>query len=204
MPGCALACPPADVASCAFTGSLFSVFQTGFCLFLGCLLVVMVFAQTLVVGWIHKQCPVAPKGLDVIHHRGPGTNTSLGTFPAKGLPQELGRTQVLCPDRQTVPGMPLGRDPSACLGGLMLGAVSITGQGRTSRMPAGPERLLCHWAITSGQNKKRPSLRPPQRAVKWLRRWSLWTLAQALRYSRCFLARTVCTVAANCERLCSD
>ena len=101
----------------------------------------VVLAQALVVAWVHEEQPVTPVGLDVIHHRGPGSDAPLGTLPAEWLPQELGWPQVLRPDRQAVPAMPLGRDPAVRLNRLMLGAVSATRQGRASRMPTRPERL---------------------------------------------------------------
>ena len=109
------------------------------------------FAQALVVGRVNKQPPVPAMGLDVVHHRGPGVYAPSGALPAPRLPQELIGPQVVRPDRQAVPAMPLGGGPPLRLYGLVLGAVSIPGQRRASRMPARPERFLCHRAITSGQ-----------------------------------------------------
>ncbi len=154
---------------------------------------------------IRELRPVAFVRLYVVHVRGPGTDSTLGAFPAKRLLQELRWPQIIQPFRRQVhpvPGLGLG---AAAVFWLMGCAVSIRHQDAASRMPARPERLLCHRAITSGQNKKRPSHRHPSSGlVSWLRRWSLRTLAQALRYSRYSPAHTACTVEADCERWCPD
>lgn len=56
-------------------------------------------------------------------------------------------------------------------------------------------------AITSGQNKKRPS-HDTLSGRHWLRRWSHGTLAQALRYSQCSPAHSVCIFWAGFGRWC--
>ena len=146
-PLCPPAHPGADVASSPTEASNSVSFPSFFCLLPCRFLVMASFAQALVVGRVNKQPPVPAMGLDVVHHRSPGTVAGIswrilsGALPAKRLPQELSRTQVICPDRQAVPAMPLGGDPAARFYGLVLGAISITGQRRASRVPAWPERL---------------------------------------------------------------
>lgn len=166
MPGRGHAYRRADVGSSAFARSVSCVFSALFCLFQGRFLVMVVLTQALVVGRVNKQPPVPAMGLDVVHHRSTGTVAGIswrilsGALPAKRLPQELSRTQVICPDRQAVPAMPLGGDPAARFYRLVLGAISITGQRRASWVPARPQGFLCHRAITSGQNKKPAPTRP--------------------------------------------
>ena len=111
-------------------------------------------AKALVVGRVNEQRPVPTVRPDVVHHRGPGTDAPPGALPTPWLPQELGRAQVVGPDGQAIPAVPLGGDPPGRFAGLMLGAVPLPGEGRASGMAARPERLQGHRAITSGQNKK--------------------------------------------------
>ena len=161
MPGHGHTCRRADVALRSFVRSVSRVFPALLSLLPSCLLVVVALAQALVIGRVGKQLPVSAMGLDVVHHRGPGPaawisrRILLGTLSAKWLSHELSRAQVIRPDGKAVPAMPLGRDPAARFYGLVLGAVSIAGQRRASWVPTRPQRLLCHRAITSGQNKKR-------------------------------------------------
>ena len=154
---------------------------------------------------IRELRPVSVVRLHMVHIRGPGADTTLCTFPTKRFPQKLLGAQIIQPLRREVhpvPGLGLLAAPGAVFG-LVGCAVSTRHQDAAARMPARPERFLCHRAITSGQNKKRPSHRHPFSGfVSWLRRWSLRTLAQALRYSRYFPAHTACTVEADCERWC--
>ena len=161
MPGHGHTCQRADVALRSFVRSVSRVFPALLRLLPSCLLVVVALAQALVIGRVGKQLPVSAMGLDVIHHRGSGAAAWVsrrilpGALPAKRLSHELSRAQVIRPDGKAVPAMPLGRDPAARFYGLVLGAVSIAGQRRASWVPTRPQRLLCHRAITSGQNKKR-------------------------------------------------
>ena len=68
--------------------------------------------QALQIVPVDKAGPVAPVGLDVVHHRGPGVYAPSGALPAPRLPQELIGPQVVRPDGQTVPAVPLGGHPA--------------------------------------------------------------------------------------------
>ena len=166
MPGRGHAYRRADVGSSAFARSVSCVFSALLRLLPSRFLVVVALAQALVIGRVGKQLPVSAMGLDVIHHRGPGAAARISwripnrALPAKRLSHELSRAQVIRPDGKAVPAMPLDRDPAARFYGLVLGAVSIAGQRRASWVPTRPQRLLCHRAITSGQNKKPAPTRP--------------------------------------------
>ena len=83
-----------------------------------------------------------------------GTCGVLEVGPGIGpLTQQLCRPQVVRPDRQAVPAMPLGGNSALRLCGLVLGAVSIPGQRRASRMPARSERLQGHGLSPPGKTK---------------------------------------------------
>lgn len=53
--------------------------------------------------------------------------------------------------------------------------------------------VLFPWAITSKAKTKAPKPQAPSLGVRWLRRWSYLTRAQALRYSRSLSLRSDCT-----------
>ena len=123
------------------TASNTPVFPPFFGHLFGGLPVVAGLAKALVVGRVNEQRPVPTVGPDVVHHRGPGTDAPPGALPTPWLPQELGRAQVVGPDGQAIPAVPLGGDPPGRFAGLMLGAVPLPGEGRASGMAARPERL---------------------------------------------------------------
>lgn len=114
----------------------------------------------------HRPVPVVRD--DVVHLRGPGSAARISwripnrTLPAKRLSQELSGAQIVCPFRRGVhPAPGSGRLAAACsVVGLMRCAVSARHQGAASWVPARPQGLLCHRAITSGQNKKPAPTRP--------------------------------------------
>ena len=93
---------------------------------------------------------------DVVHVGGPGSDASLGTLPAEGLPQELfwpEFTQPLVCPIHPAPGLGL---LAAVVGALRLvcTAVAVPHQGTASRMPARPERLHGHGLSPPRQNAK--------------------------------------------------
>ena len=159
-------------------------------------------AQALVVGRVDEQRPAPPVRLDVVHYRGPDTVTTLGALAAERLPQELRRAQVVRPDRQAVPAVILRRDPARGFLRLVLGTVPLPGQGGTPRVSARPERLQGHGLSPPGKTKSAQATTPDCSGCHRLRRWSLWTRAQALRYSRGSPVRSVCTCVAGFGRSC--
>ena len=126
----------------------------------GRLAVVAGFTQALQVAPVDKAGPVPSVGRDVIHHRGPGTPAVPGTLPAPRLRHELTGPQVVRPDGQAVPAVPLGGHPALRPLGLVLGAVSLAGERPASRVPAGSERLHGHGLSPPGKTKSRHR-RPP-------------------------------------------
>ena len=113
-------------------------------------------AKALKIATIHEHCPVSAVRLDVIHFRGRCPVSVPSTLPAKRLSQELSGAQIVCPFRRGVhPAPGSGRLAAACsVFGLMRCAVSARHQGAASWVSARPQGLLCHRAITSGQNKR--------------------------------------------------
>ena len=116
--------------------------------------------QALEIGPVDEPGPVPTVGLHVIHHRGPGTDTTLGTLPAPGLGQELGGPQIVGPDGQAVPAVPLCRLPAGSPPGLMFGTVAVPGQFPTSGMAAGPERLHGYGLSPPGKTKSAQATAP--------------------------------------------
>lgn len=121
--------------------------------FEGSFAIVAGLAQALQIVPVDKAGPVTPVGLDVIHHRGPGPYAPSGALPAPRLPQELIGPQVVRPDGQTVPAVPLGGHPAPRPLRLMLGAVSLSGELRASWIPAWSERLHGHGLSPPGKTK---------------------------------------------------
>lgn len=158
-------------------------------------------AKTLQVCSVDEQRPIAFVLLDVIHISGQHPRTSFGAFPAKRLSQELRRSQVIRPDRQAVPAMPGHALTAWRLYWLMRCAPSITRQGGTSWISARPKRLIGHGLSPPGKTKSAQATMSHTGHHR-LRRWSLWTLAQALRYSRLSLACSACTSRAEAQRMC--
>lgn len=105
---------------------------------------------------IRELRPVSVVRLHMVHISGPGADTTLCTFPTKRFPQKLPGAQIIQPLRREihpVPGLGLLAAPGAVFG-LVGCAVSTRHQDAAARMPARPERFLCHRAITSGQNRR--------------------------------------------------
>lgn len=121
--------------------------------FEGGLAIVAGLAQALQIVPVNEAGPVASVGLDVVHHRGPGAYAPSGALPAPRLTQELIGPQVVRPDGQTVPAVPLGGHPAPRPLGLMPGAVSLSGELRASWVPAWSERLHGHGLSPPGKTK---------------------------------------------------
>ena len=101
-------------------------------------------AKALEIAAVREHCPVSAVRLDVVHFRGRRPVSAPGTFPAKGLAKELSRPQVLRPLWSQVHPVPgLGRIAAAVLGAVEI-TIAASDQGRTPRMSAWTQRLLCH------------------------------------------------------------
>lgn len=135
-------CPGADVAFRQHDGLNSRVFSPLLSCLSGRLPVVTGLAQALQVGTVSEAGPVPSVGLDVVHHCGLGTHTPSGTLPAPWLAHELIGPQIVCPDGQAVPAVPLGGYPASRPLGLVPRAPALTGELRAPRVPAGPERLI--------------------------------------------------------------
>lgn len=146
-------CPGTDVASRQHDGLNSRVFLPLLGYLPGRLSVVAGLAQALQVGTVSEAGPAPSVGLDVVHHRGPGAYAPSGALPAPRLTQELIGPQVVRPDGQTVPAVPLGGHPAPRPLGLMPGAVSLSGELRASWIPAWSERLHGHGLSPPGKTK---------------------------------------------------
>ena len=168
-----------------------------------CRLAVMAgLAQALVVGRVDELAPVSPVGHDVVHHRGTGAEAPLGTLPAEGLPQELRRAQAVCPDGQAVPAMVLRRGPAGGLWPAYGPDSTPPGSGQRTPGVGMVGAALRPRAITSGQNKKRPSHDPNLSGFigsgaglsgRWLRRFDIHDglLPASFALARQILGRSV-------------
>ena len=139
-------------------------------------------AKALKIAAIHEHCPVSAVRLDVVHFRGRCPDSVPGTLPAKRLTKELAGPQVLRPlwgQVHPVPG--LGRIAAAVLGAVEI-TIAASDQGRTPRMSAWTQRLLCHGLSPPGKTKSLHQHVRPLR-IMWhrligtgTRRYSRWTL----------------------------
>lgn len=207
-PLCPPAHPGADVASSPTEASNSVSFPSFFCLLPCRFLVMASFAQALVVGRVDEQRPAPPVGLDVVHHRCPGAVPGVsgrilrGALAAERLPQELRRAQVVRPDRQGCTSCDIPPRPGEGLSGACAWDSTPPGSGGTPRVSARPERLQGHGLSPPGKTKSAQATTPDCSGCHRLRRWSLWTRAQALRYSRGSPVRSVCTCVAGFGRSC--
>ena len=149
----------------------------------------MILAQALVVCRIDEQLPVTPMGLNVIHHGGPGTDTTLGALPAPGLPQELSGPQLVRPEEQTVPSVVLRRGPAGRPLWSMLRAIPISGEGGTPGVSTWSERLHGHGLSPPGKTKSRHRRFPTREVIGT----GLQRSTGHSRYSRCTLPCSFCT-----------
>ena len=113
------------------------------------LLVVVKLAQALMIRRVNEQIPVATVRDDVVNDRRPCAVSWVArwvlpcTFPAERLTQELFRPEFIRPDGQQIKPVVLCRGSSAILG-LVRWTPTVTGQGGTSGMLTGSQRLLAH------------------------------------------------------------
>ena len=128
--------------------------------FEGSFAIVAGLAQALQIVPVDKAGPVTPVGLDVIHHRGPGPYAPSGALPAPWFPHELIGPQIVCPDGQVVPAVPLSGHPAFRPLGFVLGTPALTGEFLAPRMPARSERLHGHGLSPPGKTKSQHR-RPP-------------------------------------------
>ena len=121
--------------------------------FEGSFAIVAGLTQALQIVPVDKAGPVAPVGLDVVHHRGPGPYAPSGALPAPWFPHELIGPQIVCPDGQVVPAVPLSGHPAFRPLGFVLGTPALTGEFLAPRMPARSERLHGHGLSPPGKTK---------------------------------------------------
>ena len=107
-----------------------------------------------------KQRPVSPVVPHMVHVSGRRAEALSGALPAERLPEQLTWPQVIRPDGQAIPAVPLGRFPPGGLFGLVFRAVSIPGQLPASGVPAGPGRLHGHGLSPPGKTKSAQALTP--------------------------------------------
>lgn len=148
----------AGVASAFKTPLIFCHFRHGFATMAG-------MAQGLEVAAVNKPGPDATVWHDVVNVRCPNTHQIRqsfpdgppSTFPAERLPQKLRRPEIIRPDRQRVPGVPVCRFRASTLAilWLVLATVASPYQFRASRMCTRTERFQSH-KITSEKTKRRP------------------------------------------------
>ena len=145
-------------------------------------------AKALKIATIHEHCPVSTVRLDVIHFRGRCPVSVPSTLPAKRLTKELAGPQVFRPlwcQVHPVPG--LGFVAAVILWPVAV-AVAAGDQGRTPRMPAWAQRLLCHGLSPPGKTKSlRQHVRPLR--IMWHRLYGTGTR----RYLRWTLSRRACS-----------
>ena len=111
--------------------------------------------KALQVATVREYRPVSAVRLDVVHFRGRCPDSTPGTFPAKRLTKELSGPQVLRPLWSQVHPVPgLGRITAAVLGAVEI-TIAASYQGRTPRMSAWTQRLLCHGLSPPGKTKSR-------------------------------------------------
>lgn len=157
-------------------GSLRPVFPT----LPRCFLVVMEFAQALVVFRGNEQGPVPTEGDNVVHHHSPGTPSLRRAHPAPWLSRQLSGPQVICPNGLAVPtviccaclfpALPCGRH--------MFFTPAVPGELRTARVAAGAQGSPCHGLSPPClQKQKRRNQQSTPLGVYWLRRSTLWPLA---------------------------
>ena len=145
-------------------------------------------AKALEIAAVREHCPVSAVRLDVVHFRGRRPVSAPGTFPAKGLAKELSRPQVLRPLWSQVHPVPgLGRIAAAVLGAVEI-TIAASDQGRTPRMSAWTQRLLCHGLSPA---PTRPPFADHVAQAHWHRHSSIFTMdsfPQSLQYTVKLLA----------------
>lgn len=130
-------------------------------------------AQTLQVAPVDEPVPDALVILHMVHVRGPRPHPSPSALPAERLQKQLSRPQIVRPDGQAVPVVPLRALAPRRLLGLVLGAPSVMGQFGASWMTARPERLHGHGLSPPGKTKSARALTSILDRRR-LRRWSIF------------------------------
>ena len=102
--------------------------------------------QTLQVVPIDKDSPRPAMGLDVVNVRRRHAESVACALAAKRLAQELLRAEIVAPNRELIPPVPLGSGSTALLPilGLMLRAKRVARQRRAALMRTRAGGLLCH------------------------------------------------------------
>lgn len=80
----------------------------------------------------------------MVHGNGPDAQAALCALTAPRLQHQLRRAEVICPNRETVPPMPLSALASLHPWGLVLWAVPVPDQFGASRVSTWPQRLVWH------------------------------------------------------------
>lgn len=149
-------CPAASAAIASLERSLFrSNFRKS-------LTAVAGMAQALEIAPVPESLPVSAMWLYMVYLRCAGSITTTGTLSAKGLCQQLGRPQVLCPLLGQVHPMPgLAFLSPGPLGPMEL-TVTVCHQLTASRMPTGPERLHGHGLSPPSKTKSARAFHTPK------------------------------------------
>lgn len=124
----------------SFAGKSCSKLPPFFAHFRHCFPAVAGVTQALEVIPISKHLPAPSMVADVVHVGGWCPYAASGAFPAEGLPQELGRAEIIRPELQRVPAPPYGRllGPGCALR-LVIRAPAFPGQCAATWMAAGPQ-----------------------------------------------------------------
>ena len=145
----------ADVDSANSTASNFAHFCHGFA-------AVASMAKGLEIASIRKNLPVAAMWSDVVNIRRPDPEQvrqvlllRLGcTLPAEGFLQQLVRAEIIGPDRQAIPAVPIGGigTPALSVSGLVLLAVACSRQlpapGMSARLQGLQGQVITSWVKT--------------------------------------------------------
>lgn len=118
--------------------------------------------QTLQVVPIDKDSPHPAMGLDVVNVRCRHAESVACALATKRLTQELLRAEIVAPNREPIPPVPLGSGSTALIPmlGLMLRAKRVARQRRAALMRTRAGGLLRHGLSPPSKTKKRPN-RPP-------------------------------------------
>lgn len=112
----------------------------------------------------------------MVHHRGVGTEALDGALPAEWFPEKLGGSEIVSPDRQTVPVVPGRTLPPACWFGLMGRTPAVPGQSCAAWVMAWPQWFARHGLSPPGKAKT-PEPRSNLLVGHGLRRSTLWPLS---------------------------
>ena len=145
--------------------------------FSGGFLIVMALTQALPVVGIDKQGPIPAMWTDMIHGRGTHPLALGGALPAEWLQQELLGTQIILPDRQTVPAVILCGRLARGFRPLVPLTVPAACQILTPRVAAWSKRFLRHGLSPPGKSKNAGANDQTRKGDHGLRRSTLRPLA---------------------------